>query len=268
MPCAAVRGARYHHGVHARWILGLLALAGCDRVFGVDRPPVDAAPEIDAAIDAPPDGPCPTMTAQVVHDAVLDAKIPTQFSSTNTVLTLEYASSSGLQTHGIFKFDVAGLPRPTGIEVVLPHATHSDACGGSNCQFACATLERAGAYGVHAMRSDWDEQEGANRGATWRCRRGTTDTCTADAWNVEGALGQLDRGPELASFAMTPGQGASAYITAEEDVDDAWGWIQGDRLSFQVVPRVDSGKFVIRSSEATCDPMEPRPHLVLSYCPP
>ncbi|HUJ58084.1 MAG TPA: hypothetical protein VLX92_06315 [Kofleriaceae bacterium] len=243
----------------------LIALAGCDALFGLDTitSAKDAA-VADAAFDAPPDGPCPTQTVDVIADAILYGKNQQQDFSTATLMNLDTSQ----QAEGLVKFDVSGLaPGYTALTVNLPFAAHDDNCNGG-CS-SCAPLDRGGSLAVFAVAHQWAEATGAGgalvQGATWMYMYGKSGEQEMLPWQVPGALGQTDRSPMLAVFEHDAATDSSFTISGAA-VTAAQMWIGDGDLGFVIVPI--TAEFVVRTHEHTCDPGEPAATLVASYCGP
>jgi hypothetical protein len=245
------------------------ALAGCDSVFGLSptKPLPDALAKDAQFFDAPLDAACTTARIDVEADGTIIGASPTLPLTGGTLMNLAGpgAAGTGLDAHGLFRFDLSGLPPAPyySLTLVLHYATHDDACS-AGCG-SCAGLEHAGAFDVFAMTSTWTEPNGAERGATWNCRSGTTSGCPGTAWNAPGAQGGGDRGVKVATFQHAAGQDSSAVIGGL-GLQGALPWIAGTHLTLQVVPDPLTGTFIVRCREHTCDAGQPAAQLVAAYC--
>ena len=167
----------------------------------------------DAHADAGPDAGCTTtmVTANATSDAMLDgARLTMNYGSTTT---LAVSSMSSV----IWRFELSGIPASsiTGVELQVQFATEgSTACGG--CGMTCLTFERSGMITLWPIRNDWTEPD-----VTF------TNITPSAGWQVQGALGALDRGPMLASafhalstdldIVLTPGALAIARTWVRAD---------------------------------------------------
>jgi hypothetical protein len=249
----------------------VLAVAGCNQVFGLEvtkRNP--DAPTIDTAFfDAPLDGPCTSATIDVQIDGNILGVQPGLAFTGSTLMNL----SDSLQSHGLFRFDLSGLPPApySFLTLSVPYNTsdHDSSCGGGTPSVcgSCMGLEHDGYLDVFAMRSDWKElASGVEAGATWDCRyvgAPSGNTCPTSSWSSAGAVGGADRGVKVGTMHHLAGQDTQVVI---KDMADVTPWISGTLLSLQVTPAPDTGVFIVRTHEQTCDPGTKPAQLTAWYC--
>jgi hypothetical protein len=102
-----------------------------------------------------------------------------------------------------------------------------------------AGIEKAGAMHAFPANGAWVENE-----ATWARASNAVD------WQLTGASGATDRGPEIAASQHAV-SADTEFVAAPESFADILAWRTGDHLSFVV--ETNAAKQVVRTQENACD---------------
>ena len=241
----------------------LVLLAGCDRIFGLERPPADAA---DAAIDGPPDAPYDTLPANCRVTFPLTTSADTYLDATDKVRGADDVLESTPGHPILLKFALDGVLGPT--ENVAAAVVHLDvvdrglACG-AGCGLCAART--ATTYDVYWMTSNWTQD-----GATAVVR----DT-TADPWGADLAVGSGDRSVHLAHGTIAPTASGPVDLTINENAVNAVqanAWLENGRSRLGIQLLTD-GVIAFASMErpgGACLDNPPRqpPTITLTVCGP
>jgi hypothetical protein len=175
-------------------VLVLLAVAGCDRVWDlVDViAAVDAAPPVDAVVDAPP---CPGTRRDLPASPVDDTML-LDVTNCNTSIRYGVDPIVNIGQNGTSRV----LVRFSVSAEILAALDQGVATGGqltlslrpNDCPGGCTNMPTR--FSVYAATDGWNAGTVSNNysGAGW-CHRLQTDNVTFQPWQLNGANGAMDR---------------------------------------------------------------------------
>lgn len=236
--------------------IGTLGLGACSILLGETPGPAgDAAPPLDAAVDAevePSCEPVGQVTATLIDDTLLSdgGTSGNQNFNANDTMTI----SQQFPSVGLLRFSAVV---PNGVEIAsaalaLPHATDADAC--SDPCGSCSGIARSGDLDVFLASSAWVAGE-----VTWN------DRGVNDPWEAPGARGASDRGRLVGTGTY------DANMTATIELDVERVEVSGVVSLLVETKGVDGDsagtKLVVATRENTCPAvMGSKPELVLDIC--
>lgn len=211
----------------------LLALAACDRVFGLEP----TQKEHDAAIDAPTG--CHVITPTLVGDSFLTMADPATAHGSEDALI---GSDSDPM---LFKFFTSGMiaadERIVDAKLTLVeagNATQCHTCMPVGQPFGCYYCPHSyESWHLYWMTSSWTEIDASY-----------TDAAAGAPWNAPGATGAADRSSEVAAGASTTTD--PVIIEANSDAThkvDPTPWLTAD--SFSLLLSLASGRAAFGARE-------------------
>jgi hypothetical protein len=243
-------------------LLIILVLMGCgDDSATPNDAPVDTLPDhpiADAAPDGAVDASCISLALLAQADTVITSSTPNLNFGSGPVANV----GTGINSVGLFRFDVTALPTSARIQsahLELTFAARSSACA-NNCG-SCMSIEHSGNLALFYLRSDWTESM-----ATW-------NQATAGlAWGAAGASqSAIDRSATpVAMITHQPAASESLSIDASALADLNGVWRRSNQVSFELVPS-NFGVFVIATRESAAEACVAGGYgparLVVEYCP-
>jgi hypothetical protein len=190
--------------VSSRGILAVIALAGCDRVFGLHRdvdagPPGEPGPDSSIVVPACTSG--EKLAMPLLADTYLDGVAPRGRQSILRVsavpsILLTFATGDNAFVHVDLRLQPRALAR---------------ACGGPLSQTCVQCPRGPGDLRVYWVRTDWHEDV-ANR----------MFRDTAAPWETPGAMGATDRSAVVGSPTYVGGTLTASIDFASNELQASW----------------------------------------------
>ena len=220
------------------------------------EPAADAQPDVDV-IDTPPPR-CPDGNDAIrqilpaVADTIISSGAVTQNYGGLSVATIS-GDLGPTGSRGLFRFQLGVIAAADVLELrlVLPSAMTSGDCG-TDCG-ACAGIEQIGTLHAFPANDAWVESQ-----VTW------TRASTALAWQLPGASGATDRGPEIVPAPDHEISADTTFVANPEAIAPTLAWITSGHLTFLV--ETTSAKQVVRTRENVCDGGASNAHLEVLGC--
>lgn len=233
----------------------VVALAGCDLVWGVPAP----HGTLDAPLgDAPPDGEtCFTYDQSIDADVLLISTAGTprdQGHGSEAIMNVGVP----VQSQGLLRYSAPTLTagqRIAAVRFVAPFAPSSHACGTATSCGSCVPIGQDGRFDVEYAMSAWTESAA--------CFNRPTSMTT---WQTVGATGATDRSPSVGQVTYAK----ATDLTIDLDPAPAAAWIQNGKLSVILTPSLGAVTILPQRdyavADGACAPNQPGTKLSFTVC--